>query len=377
MSEGHRVIPILASSFERRKAARPDPSVFLKGQPLGPVHDKLGRPITDLRISVIDQCNLRCGYCMPREVFTKDYQFLPREALLSFEEIEQLVKAFIPLGIRKLRITGGEPLLRRSVEDLIARLAQLKTPQNQPLEIALTTNGLLLEHKASALKAAGLQRVTVSLDALDTQLFRELAGVDTGEPKQVLAGIAAARSLGLETKVNMVVQKGVNDHQILPMAKAFRDMGDTLRFIEFMDVGNANQWRLDQVVSAAEILHRLESEFEFAPVDRAKKHDVAERFIYKDRPVEFGVIASITRPFCLDCSRARISSEGLLYTCLFADNGTDLRAVLRSSSTQDDLTAIVAEIWGRREDRYSDLRQSMTKEARPDRSKVEMSYIGG
>ena len=377
MSEGHRVIPILASSFERREAARPDPSVFLEAQSLGPVQDKLGRPITDLRISVIDQCNLRCGYCMPKEVFTKDYQFLPREALLSFEEIEQLVKAFIPLGIRKLRITGGEPLLRKSVEDLIARLAQLKTPQNLPLEIALTTNGLLLEQKASALKAAGLQRVTVSLDALDTHLFRELAGVDTGEPKQVLAGIAAARALGLETKVNMVVQKGVNDHQILPMAKAFRDTGDTLRFIEFMDVGNANQWRLDQVVSAGEMLQRLESEFEFEPVDRAKKHDVAERFIYKDRPVEFGVIASITRPFCSDCSRARISSEGLLYTCLFANNGTDLRAVLRSSSSQEEISAIVRGIWSLREDRYSELRHSIAD--RPDRqpSKVEMSYIGG
>ena len=377
MSEGHRVIPILASSFERREAARPDPSVFLEAQSLGPVHDKLGRPITDLRISVIDQCNLRCGYCMPKEVFTKDYQFLPREALLSFEEIEQLVKAFIPLGIRKLRITGGEPLLRKSVEDLIARLAQLKTPQNLPLEIALTTNGLLLEQKASALKAAGLQRVTVSLDALDTRLFRELAGVDTGEPKQVLAGIAVARALGLETKVNMVVQKGVNDHQILPMAQAFRDTGDTLRFIEFMDVGNANQWRLDQVVSAGEILQRLESEFEFEPLDRAKKHDVAERFIYKDRPVEFGVIASITRPFCSDCSRARISSEGLLYTCLFANNGTDLRSVLRSSSSQEEISAIVRGIWSLREDRYSELRHSIA--ARPDRqpAKVEMSYIGG
>ena len=377
MSEGHRVIPILASSFERREAARPDPSVFLEAQSLGPVQDKLGRPITDLRISVIDQCNLRCGYCMPKEVFTKDYQFLPREALLSFEEIEQLVKAFIPLGIRKLRITGGEPLLRKSVEDLIARLAQLKTPQNLPLEIALTTNGLLLEQKASALKAAGLQRVTVSLDALDTHLFRELAGVDTGEPKQVLAGIAAARALGLETKVNMVVQKGVNDHQILPMAKAFRDTGDTLRFIEFMDVGNANQWRLDQVVSAGEMLQRLESEFEFEPVDRAKKHDVAERFIYKDRPVEFGVIASITRPFCSDCSRARISSEGLLYTCLFANNGTDLRAVLRSSSSQEEISAIVRGLWSLREDRYSELRHSIAD--RPDRqpAKVEMSYIGG
>ena len=377
MSEGHRVIPILASSFERRKAARPDPSASLRGQSLGPVQDKLGRPITDLRISVIDQCNLRCGYCMPKEVFTKDYQFLPREALLSFEEIEQLVKAFIPLGIRKLRITGGEPLLRKSVEDLIARLAQLKTPQNLPLEVALTTNGLLLEQKASALKAAGLQRVTVSLDALDTHLFRELAGVDTGEPKQVLAGIAAARALGLETKVNMVVQKGVNDHQILPMAKAFRDMGDTLRFIEFMDVGNANQWRLEQVVSAGEILHRPESEFEFEPVDRAKKHDVAERFIYKDRPVEFGVIASITRPFCSDCSRARISSEGLLYTCLFANNGTDLRAVLRSSSSQDELSAIVRGIWGLREDRYSELRQSSADRLDRQPAKVEMSYIGG
>jgi GTP 3',8-cyclase len=376
MSEGHRVIPILASSFERRKASRLDPSALTEN-PLGPVRDTLGRPITDLRISVIDQCNLRCGYCMPKEVFTKDYQFLPREALLSFEEIERLVKSFIPLGVRKLRITGGEPLLRRSVEELVARLAPLRTPENHPLEIALTTNGLLLEQKASALKAAGLRRVTVSLDALDTKLFRQLAGVETGEPKQVLQGIAAARVLGLETKVNMVVQKGVNDHEIIPMAEAFRDTGDTLRFIEFMDVGNANQWKLDQVMSAAEILRRLQTKFDFQPVDRVKKHDVAERYIYKDKAVEFGVIASITRPFCSDCSRARISSEGLLYTCLFANNGTDLRAVLRASSSQEELTAIVSNIWSRRVDRYSELRQSFATKPTQGRSKVEMSYIGG
>ena len=376
MSEGHRVITILASSFERRKASRLDPSA-LPQNPLGPVQDTLGRPITDLRISVIDQCNLRCGYCMPKEVFTKDYQFLPREALLSFDEIERLVKSFIPLGVRKLRITGGEPLLRKSVEELVARLAPLKTPDNLPLEIALTTNGLLLEQKASALKAAGLHRVTVSLDALDTELFRRLAGVEAGEPKQVLQGIATARALGLDTKVNMVVQKGVNDHEILPMADAFRDTGDTLRFIEFMDVGNANQWKLDQVMSAGEILQTLQTKFSFHPVDRAKKHDVAERFIYDDKAVEFGVIASITRPFCSDCSRARISSEGLLYTCLFANNGTDLRAVLRSSSSQDELTAIVRCIWTHRDDRYSELRQSFANQPTQGRSKVEMSYIGG
>lgn len=376
MSKGHRVIPILASSFERRKASRLDPAALSQNS-LGPVQDTLGRPITDLRISVIDQCNLRCGYCMPKEVFTKDYRFLPREALLSFDEIERLVKSFIPLGVRKVRITGGEPLLRKSVEELVARLAPIRTPDNLPLEIALTTNGLLLEQKASALKAAGLQRVTVSLDALDTELFRRLAGVEAGEPKQVLQGIATARALGLDTKVNMVVQKGVNDHEILPMAEAFRDSGDTLRFIEFMDVGNANQWKLDQVMSAGEILQTLRTKFTFHPVDRAKKHDVAERFIYNDKAVEFGVIASITRPFCSDCSRARISSEGLLYTCLFANNGTDIRAVLRSSSSQDELTAIVRSIWSHRDDRYSELRQSSANQPPQGRSKVEMSYIGG
>ena len=378
MSDGHRVIPILASSFERRKATRLDASVVSRDGLLGPVQDTLGRPITDLRISVIDQCNLRCGYCMPKEVFTKDYPFLPREALLSFEEIEKLVAAFIPLGVRKLRITGGEPLLRKSVEELIARLAQLRTSDDQPLEIALTTNGLLLEQKAAVLKAAGLKRVTVSLDALDTNLFRELAGVDYGEPAQVLSGVAAARALGLETKVNMVVQKGVNDHQILPMARAFRDSGDTLRFIEFMDVGNANQWRLDQVVSAHEILEKLRSAFSFRPVDRAKKHDVAERFVYDDMPVEFGVIASITRPFCSNCSRARISSEGLLYTCLFANTGTDLRTVIRSGPETDELTAIVRNIWSLREDRYSEIRNTLTNASGSgQRPKVEMSYIGG
>lgn len=377
MSDGHRVIPILASSFERRKASRPSPRSHSAGQLVGPVHDQLGRPMTDLRISVIDQCNLRCSYCMPKEVFNKDYAFLPREALLSFEEIERLVKAFIPLGIRKLRITGGEPLLRKSVEEVIARLAQLRTPQGLPLEIALTTNGMLLEQKAAALKAAGLKRVTVSLDALEPALFRELAGVETGEPEQVLRGVAAARALGLEVKVNMVVQKGVNDHQILSMAKAFRETGDTLRFIEFMDVGNANQWRLDQVVSAQDILETLGSQFKFRPVDRAKKHDVAERFVYEDNAVEFGVIASITRPFCSDCSRARISSEGLLYTCLFANSGTDLRAVLRSSTTEEELTSIVQDIWLQRQDRYSELRQALSRAPSKERAKVEMSYIGG
>jgi cyclic pyranopterin phosphate synthase len=378
MSDGHRVIPILASSFERRKATRLDASVVSRDGLLGPVQDTLGRPITDLRISVIDQCNLRCDYCMPKEVFTKDYPFLPREALLSFEEIEKLVAAFIPLGVRKLRITGGEPLLRKSVEELIARLAQLRTSDDQPLEIALTTNGLLLEQKAAVLKAAGLKRVTVSLDALDTNLFRELAGVDYGEPAQVLSGVAAARALGLETKVNMVVQKGVNDHQILPMARAFRDSGDTLRFIEFMDVGNANQWRLDQVVSAHEVLEKLRSAFLFRPIDRAKKHDVAERFVYDDMPVEFGVIASITRPFCSNCSRARISSEGLLYTCLFANTGTDLRTVIRSGAETEELTAIVRNIWSLREDRYSEIRNTLINApGSGQRPKVEMSYIGG
>ncbi|MEK9811774.1 MAG: GTP 3',8-cyclase MoaA [Bordetella sp.] len=374
MSDGHRVIPILASSFEIRKASQPGHKSMPKG---GPVLDQLARPITDLRISVIDQCNLRCGYCMPKEVFNKDYTFLSRESLLSFEEIERLVKAFVPLGVRKLRITGGEPLLRKSVEDVIARLAQLRTPQGLPLEIALTTNGILLEQKAASLKAAGLQRVTVSLDALEPELFRDLAGVETGEPKQVLKGVAAARALGLEVKVNMVVQKGVNDHQILPMASAFRETGDTLRFIEFMDVGNANQWRLDQVVSANDILERLRTQFSFRPVDRAKKHDVAERFVYEDSSVEFGVIASITRPFCSECSRARISSEGLFYTCLFANTGTDLRAVLRSSTTEEELTSIVQDIWLQRRDRYSELRQSLIEAPGQERTKVEMSYIGG
>jgi cyclic pyranopterin phosphate synthase len=374
MTERQRIIPIQPGKESPLRPAVFDSKAAI---PTGRATDSRGRGLRDLRISVIDQCNLRCSYCMPKEVFNKDYAFLPREALLSFEEIECLVKAFIPLGIRKLRITGGEPLLRKSVEDVITRLAQLRTPQCLPLEIALTTNGLLLEQKAEALKAAGLKRVTVSLDALEPALFRELAGVETGEPEQVLRGVAAARALGLEVKVNMVVQKGVNDHQILPMASAFRETGDTLRFIEFMDVGNANQWRLNQVMSANDILERLRTQFSFRPVDRAKKHDVAERFVYEDSSVEFGVIASITRPFCSECSRARISSEGLLYTCLFANTGTDLRAVLRSSTTEEELTSIVQDIWLQRRDRYSELRQSLIQAPGQGRTKVEMSYIGG
>jgi cyclic pyranopterin phosphate synthase len=331
------------------------------------VLDTLRRPLRDLRISVTDRCNFRCVYCMPKEVFGRDYRFLPRRELLTFEEIERVSRVFVGLGVEKLRITGGEPLLRRDLEVLIGQLAGIGD-----LDLTLTTNGALLAQKAQALADAGLTRVTVSLDSLDDEVFRAMNDVDFPVAR-VLGGIDAAAAAGLPVKVNMVVKRGLNDGSILEMARRFRGTGHTVRFIEFMDVGATNGWRLDDVVPAAEVVRTIGAELPLEPVDPAYRGEVAERYRYLDGTGEIGVIASVTQPFCGDCTRARISADGKLYTCLFALRGHDLRAVLRSGSPDSDVEAAIRAIWTRRTDRYSERRTEDTAALR----KVEMSYIGG
>ena len=393
MSEGHRIIPISPASFRRRAALLPENPPQEAAQVVAaegtsscatpantPPLDHRGRPLRDLRISVIDQCNFRCGYCMPKEVFHKDYVFLSRDELLSFAEIVRLARVFVGLGVEKLRITGGEPLLRKGLEDLIRDLSTLRTLADQPVEIALTTNGVLLAQKAKALRDAGLDRITVSLDALDPALFRQMSGIEGCSPSTVLEGIDAAQAAGLKVKVNMVVQKGVNEGEILPMARLFRDLGHTVRFIEFMDVGNSNDWSQDQVVASSAVIAQIHAHFPVSPVGRATPNEVSERWRYNDRPVEIGVISSVSKPFCGHCSRARISSEGLLYTCLFASSGFDLRQAVRTEPDDQILRRIIHGIWTQREDRYSELRESLIaqKKNRPQtRAKIEMSYIGG
>ena len=329
--------------------------------------DTLGRPLRDLRISVTDRCNFRCVYCMPKEVFGRDHRFLPRRELLTFEEIERVARVFVSLGVNKLRITGGEPLLRRDLELLVARLAALGE-----LDLTLTTNGALLAQKAEALAAAGLTRVTVSLDSLDDEVFRAMNDVDFPVAR-VLGAIDAAAAAGLPVKVNVVVKRGLNEGSILDMARRFRGTGHVVRFIEFMDVGATNGWRLDDVVPAAEIVRAIGAEFPLEPLDRAYRGEVAERYRYLDGEGEIGVIASVTQPFCGNCTRARLSADGKLYTCLFAVRGHDLRAQLRSEAGDDELDAAIRAVWERRTDRYSELRTEDTAALR----KVEMSYIGG
>ena len=334
-----------------------------------PLLDRLGRPVEDLRLSVTDRCNLRCRYCMPREVFGPDYAFLDREELLSFEELTRLSRVFVGLGVRKLRLTGGEPLLRRDLPDLIAGLSAIERLD----DLALTTNGVLLRRHAPALAAAGLRRITVSLDALDDVTFRQLA--DTKAPVgTVLDGIAAAREAGLDpVKINCVLQRGVNDDQIESLAGWARDTGVTLRFIEFMDVGTTNGWLRDRMVPAAEVAERLHARWPLEPVEPDRAAEVAERFRYLDGGGEVGIIASVSRPFCGTCTRARLSAVGELYTCLFAAKGTDLRDLLRGGASDDELTAAVSAVWSARTDRASELRA----EAGLTGPRVEMSYIGG
>jgi GTP 3',8-cyclase len=328
--------------------------------------DTLQRPLRDLRISVTDRCNFRCTYCMPKEVFGRDYRFLDRRELLTFEEIARVARVFVSLGTQKIRITGGEPLVRRDLERLIEQLAGLD------VDLTLTTNGSLLPAKAQSLADAGLRRITVSLDALDDAMFRALNDVDFPVDR-VLDGIDAAAAAGLPVKVNAVVKRGVNESQIVPMAAFFKERGQTLRFIEYMDVGHSNGWRLDDVVPAAEIVRTLDEAFGVEAVDPSYRGEVAKRWRYRDGTGEVGVIASVTQPFCGDCTRARLSAEGRLFTCLFAVRGTDLRALVRGDASDEGLAAAVSGIWGARSDRYSELRSAATA----DLPKVEMSYIGG
>jgi cyclic pyranopterin phosphate synthase len=328
--------------------------------------DTFGRPLRDLRISVTDRCNFRCVYCMPKEVYGRDHHFLERRELLSFEEIARVARTFVDAGVKKIRITGGEPLVRRELEHLIAQLAELD------VDLTLTTNGSLLPQKAHLLADAGLSRITVSLDALDDTIFRALNDVDFPVDR-VLEGIDAATAAGLPVKVNAVIKRGVNEDQIVPMARFFREQGHTLRFIEYMDVGHTNGWRLDDVVPAKEIVALLDDAFGVAPAEASYRGEVAQRWRYKDGAGEIGVIASVTQPFCGDCTRARLSAEGKLFTCLFAIRGHDLRALIRNGATDDELQAAIRGVWGGRADRYSDLRSAATAGL----EKVEMSYIGG
>jgi GTP 3',8-cyclase len=331
------------------------------------LEDTFHRPLRDLRVSITDRCNFRCVYCMPKEVYGRDYAFLPRRDLLTFEEIARLAQVFAGLGVEKIRLTGGEPLIRRDVEHLVEMLAEIPG-----LDLTLTTNGAALVQKAQALRDAGLGRITVSLDSLDDDVFRAMNDVDF--PVQtVLDGIEAASAAGLPVKVNVVVKRGVNEDSVLPMARHFRDRGHVVRFIEYMDVGHTNGWRLDDVVPAADIVAALDAELPLEPLPPRYPGEVAERYRYRDGSGEIGVIASVTRPFCGACTRARLSADGSLYTCLFATTGHDLRALVRGDAGDDEIAAALGGIWRERADRYSELRSSAT----PDLPKVEMSYIGG
>jgi GTP 3',8-cyclase len=333
-----------------------------------PVLDTLGRPVRDLRISVTDRCNFRCVYCMPKEVYGRSYRFLERRQLLTFEEIERLSRVFASLGVEKIRLTGGEPLLRRQLERLVEMLGAIPG-----LELTLTTNGSLLPQKAHVLADAGLRRVTVSLDSLDDRVFKAMNDVDV-PVERVLAGIEAAAAAGLSpVKVNMVVKRGVNEDSVLPMARYFRGSGHILRFIEYMDVGHTNGWRLDDVVSAAEIVAKIGSQLPLEPIEPNYAGEVARRYRYRDGGGEIGVIASVTEPFCGACTRARLSAEGRLYTCLFATDGHDLRALVRGGASESDLAERIGRVWRARGDRYSELRSAETA----DLPKIEMSYIGG
>ncbi len=330
--------------------------------------DTLNRPLRDLRISVTDRCNFRCVYCMPKEIFGPDYQFLERSQILTFEEITRLARVFVNHGVRKIRLTGGEPLVRKDLHLLIKMLAEIPD-----LDLTLTTNGSLLARQAQALKDAGLKRVSVSLDSLDNEIFKAMNDADFPVEK-VIEGMDAAAAVGLEPiKVNMVVKRGINESSVLPMARFFREKGYILRFIEYMDVGHTNGWRMDDVIPAKEIVKMIGAEMPLEPADPNYTGEVAERWRYKDGNGEIGVIASVTQAFCRDCNRARLSAEGKLYTCLFAVKGHDFKSLLRSGATDDEISQMIARIWNKRVDRYSELRSENTI----DLPKVEMSHIGG
>mgnify|MGYP000739388467 CR=1 FL=1 len=382
MSE--RVIPLIDQRIPTLQlpAAAFDPATRVRAN--GLLADQLGRPLRDLRISVTDRCNFRCNYCMPKDIFDKDYPYLPHSALLSFEEITRVARLFASHGVRKIRLTGGEPLLRKNIEVLIAQLATLRTVDGQPLDLTLTTNGSLLARKAQALKDAGLHRITVSLDGLDDTVFRRMNDVDF-PVADVLAGIEAAQAAGLPIKINMVVKRGTNEHEILPMVRRFKGSGMVLRFIEYMDVGATNGWRMDEVLPSAEVVQRIHAEMPLVQLEPSAPGETAERWGFANAAGqhdlaagELGVISSVTQAFCRDCNRARLSTEGRLYLCLFATQGHDLRELIRGGASDDDITSAIGHIWHRRSDRYSELRAAQapdTGHGHPRR--VEMSYIGG
>ena len=379
---GETIIPLADLRYAAEVPVVPaDPAA-----PNGLLADRLGRPLRDLRISVTDRCNFRCSYCMPKEVFDRDYRFLPHSSLLSFEELTRAARLFVAHGVVKLRLTGGEPLLRKNLEGLIAQLATLRTPDDQPLDITLTTNGALLERKAQALRDAGLKRITVSLDALDDAVFRRMNDVDF-PVAEVLRGIDAARLAGLAPiKINMVVKRGTNDEQIVPLARHVRDHygpGVVLRFIEYMDVGATNGWRMDEVLPSAAVVQRLRAVFPLQPLEAAAPGETAQRWRYADGGGEIGVISSVTQAFCRDCNRARLSTEGKLFLCLFASRGHDLRALLRGTApngqpwTDAQIAAAIGLIWAGRDDRYSELRGAHAPDLGHGERRVEMHYIGG
>ena len=388
MSE--RVIPLVDQRLRALPALLPSHASAANGL----LSDGLGRPLHDLRISVTDKCNFRCNYCMPKEVFNKDYAYLPHSDLLSFEEITRLSRVFVAHGVQKIRLTGGEPLLRKNLEILVSQLAELRTPEGLPLDLTLTTNGSLLARKAHILKDAGLNRVTVSLDGLDDAVFRQMNDVDF-PVASVLEGIEAAKAAGLGLdaqgrwsglKINMVVKRSTNVDQILPMARHFRGSGMTLRFIEYMDVGATNGWCMDEVLPSADVIRHIQQEFALVPLEPNSTGETAQRWGYANAHGEFdpnlgevGVISSVTQAFCSDCNRARLSTEGKLYLCLFASQGWDLRELMRDKQGSDaDLASAIGHIWQGRTDRYSELRALVPAEQQAAQGRrVEMSYIGG
>lgn len=333
------------------------------------ITDKFGRPMHDLRISVTDRCNFRCRYCMPKEIFGRDFAFMPKEQLLSFEEIERLARIFISQGVKKIRLTGGEPLLRKDLHLLINRLVHIDGLE----DIGLTTNGVLLEKHAQKLKDAGLKRVNVSLDALKDEIFKSIndSGVST---KHILKAIHKAKEIGLEVKVNMVVKKGMNEQEVIPMARYFKEHEIPLRYIEFMDVGETNGWDMKKVVTKKEIFHTLLNHFELEPIDPSYIGEVAKRYRYKGTKAEVGFITSVSESFCSTCTRARLSADGKIFTCLFASGGFDMKQMLRSGKSDEEILEVIQKIWGNRTDRYSDERTVQTAK---NRKKIEMSYIGG
>lgn len=340
------------------------------------VLDKLERPLRDLRISVTDRCNFRCVYCMPKQVFGKDFRFIPHSDILSFEEITRMARLFVSMGVEKIRLTGGEPLLRRHVERLVGQLAELKTPDGRPVDVTLTTNGSLLAKKARTLFDAGLRRITVSLDALDDAIFMKMNDVGF-QVRDVLRGIEAALSAGFSpVKVNMVVKKGMNENQVLPLARHFRNTPVIVRFIEYMDVGTSNDWTGREIVPAKELIRMIDDEMPLEPLEKHYRGETAERWRYRDGSGEIGIIASVTQAFCRDCTRLRLSTEGKLYKCLFATEGFDLRAMLRGDFSEREIISAIAAYWQNRDNRYSELRGSDSGSGIHGR-KIEMSYIGG